>query len=103
MSGAGGPADRGPGQETVPGRDQRASAKALSEQEAGTPAATNHGKNGGLTKVSRAIGAEAQALFGRGVLIRNVSAARDLAKALRVSIGPPPANDAFLAAMRAEL
>ena len=66
MSGAGSPADRGPGQETVPGRDQRASAKALSEQEAGTPAATTHGKNGGLTKVSRAIGAEAQALFGRG-------------------------------------
>ena len=44
-----------------------------------------------------------QALFQRGVLIRNVSAARDLHKALRVSIGPPAANDAFLLALRAEL
>ena len=44
-----------------------------------------------------------QALFRRGVLIRNVSSARDLADALRVSIGAPAANDAFIAAMRAEL
>ena len=43
------------------------------------------------------------ALFRRGVLIRNVSSARDLGRALRVSIGAPPANDAFLAALRAEL
>jgi len=43
------------------------------------------------------------ALFRRGVLIRNVSSARDLQHALRVSIGAPAANDAFLAAMRAEL
>ena len=42
------------------------------------------------------------ALFKRGVLIRNVSGAKDLARALRVSIGAPAANDAFLAAMRAE-
>lgn len=44
-----------------------------------------------------------KALFARGVLIRNVSAARDLSHALRVSIGAPAANDAFLAALRAEL
>ena len=44
-----------------------------------------------------------KALFARGVLIRNVSSARDLSRALRVSIGVPPANDAFLAALRAEL
>jgi histidinol-phosphate aminotransferase len=44
-----------------------------------------------------------QALFARGVLIRNVSSARDLGHALRVSIGAPAANDAFLAALRAEL
>ena len=44
-----------------------------------------------------------QALFQRGVLIRNVSSGRDLQKALRVSIGPPVANDAFLLALRAEL
>jgi histidinol-phosphate aminotransferase len=44
-----------------------------------------------------------QALFRRGVLIRNVSSARDLERALRVSIGAPASNDAFLAAMRAEL
>ena len=44
-----------------------------------------------------------KALFARGVLIRNVSSARDLARALRVSIGAPPANDAFLAAVKAEL
>lgn len=43
------------------------------------------------------------ALFRRGVLIRNVSSAADLANALRVSIGAPAANDAFLAAFRAEL
>jgi histidinol-phosphate aminotransferase len=43
------------------------------------------------------------ALFQRGVLIRNVSNAPDLADALRVSIGAPAANDAFLLAMRAEL
>ena len=43
------------------------------------------------------------ALFRRGVLIRNVSSAPGLAKALRVSIGAPNANDAFLAALRAEL
>jgi histidinol-phosphate aminotransferase len=43
------------------------------------------------------------ALFKRGVLIRNVSGARGLAQALRVSIGAPAANDAFLAALRAEL
>ena len=44
-----------------------------------------------------------RALFARGVLIRNVSSARDLSRALRVSIGAPAANDAFLAALRAEL
>jgi len=44
-----------------------------------------------------------KALFARGVLIRDVSAARDLSRALRVSIGPPAANDAFLAALKAEL
>jgi histidinol-phosphate aminotransferase len=43
------------------------------------------------------------ALFRRGVLIRNVSTAPGLGKALRVSIGAPAANDAFLAALRAEL
>ena len=43
------------------------------------------------------------ALFARGVLIRNVSSAPDLADALRVSIGAPKANDAFLLAMRSEL
>jgi len=43
------------------------------------------------------------ALFRRGVLIRDVSAAPDLGKALRVSIGAPAANDAFLAALEAEL
>jgi histidinol-phosphate aminotransferase len=44
-----------------------------------------------------------KALFARGVLIRNVSSGRDLGHALRVSIGPPEANDAFLSALRAEL
>ena len=43
------------------------------------------------------------ALFRRGVLIRNVSSSTGLERALRVSIGAPPANDAFLAALRAEL
>jgi histidinol-phosphate aminotransferase len=43
------------------------------------------------------------ALFRRGVLIRNVSGARGLQHALRVSVGAPPANDAFLTALRAEL
>jgi histidinol-phosphate aminotransferase len=43
------------------------------------------------------------ALFRRGVLIRNVSGARDLQRCLRVSIGAPAANDAFLDALRAEL
>ncbi|HZR09792.1 MAG TPA: aminotransferase class I/II-fold pyridoxal phosphate-dependent enzyme [Myxococcales bacterium] len=43
------------------------------------------------------------ALFRRGVLIRNVSSAKGLERALRVSIGAPAANDAFLAAIRAEL
>jgi len=43
------------------------------------------------------------ALFRRGVLIRNVSSAPGLQRALRVSIGAPAANDAFLAALRAEL
>jgi len=43
------------------------------------------------------------ALFRRGVLIRDVSSATDLPHALRVSIGAPAANDAFLAAMRAEM
>jgi len=43
------------------------------------------------------------ALFRRGVLIRNVSGAPSLSHALRVSIGAPAANDAFLAAMRAEM
>ena len=42
-------------------------------------------------------------LFRHGVLIRNVSAGRDLKRCLRVSIGAPAANDAFLAALRAEL
>jgi histidinol-phosphate aminotransferase len=43
------------------------------------------------------------ALFKRGVLIRNVSTGEDLRHALRVSIGAPDKNDAFLAALRAEL
>jgi histidinol-phosphate aminotransferase len=43
------------------------------------------------------------ALFKRGVLIRNVASGEDLRNALRVSIGAPDKNDAFLAAMRAEL
>jgi histidinol-phosphate aminotransferase len=43
------------------------------------------------------------ALFRRGVLIRNVSSARGLQHALRVSIGAPERNDAFLAALRAEV
>lgn len=43
------------------------------------------------------------ALFRRGVLIRNVSSSAGLERALRVSIGAPAANDAFLAALRAEL
>ena len=43
-----------------------------------------------------------KALFAHGVLIRNVSSSRDLTHALRVSIGAPTANDAFLAALRAE-
>jgi histidinol-phosphate aminotransferase len=43
------------------------------------------------------------ALFKRGVLIRNVASGEDLRNALRVSIGAPGKNDAFLAAMRAEL
>jgi histidinol-phosphate aminotransferase len=51
----------------------------------------------------RAASALHKALFARGVLIRDVSAACDLGKALRVSVGPPAANDAFLAALRAEL
>ena len=44
-----------------------------------------------------------KALFARGVLIRNVSGGRDLSRALRVSVGSPAANDAFLVALRAEL
>lgn len=44
-----------------------------------------------------------KALFRRGVLIRDVSTARDLSRCLRVSIGAPKANEAFLEAMRAEL
>jgi histidinol-phosphate aminotransferase len=44
-----------------------------------------------------------KALFARGVLIRNVSSGRDLSRALRVSIGQPSANEAFLSALRAEL
>src|SRR5207302_894127 len=43
------------------------------------------------------------ALFARGVLIRNVSGAPGLERALRVSIGAREANDAFLAALAAEL
>jgi len=43
------------------------------------------------------------ALFRRGVLIRNVSAAPGLERALRVSIGATGSNDAFLAALAAEL
>jgi histidinol-phosphate aminotransferase len=43
------------------------------------------------------------ALFRRGVLIRNVSSALGLGNALRVSIGAPAANRAFLDAMQAEL
>ena len=43
------------------------------------------------------------ALFRRGVLIRNVSSGPDLSRCLRVSIGAPAANDAFLAALRAEM
>jgi histidinol-phosphate/aromatic aminotransferase/cobyric acid decarboxylase-like protein len=43
------------------------------------------------------------ALFRHGVLIRNVSDARGLGRALRVSIGARAANDAFLAALQAEL
>ncbi|MFL5410870.1 MAG: pyridoxal phosphate-dependent aminotransferase [Myxococcales bacterium] len=43
------------------------------------------------------------ALFRRGVLIRDVSSAEGLGRALRVSIGARAANDAFLAALEAEL
>lgn len=43
------------------------------------------------------------ALFKRGVLIRNISSHPLLPRALRVSIGSPANNDAFLAALRAEL
>jgi histidinol dehydrogenase len=43
------------------------------------------------------------ALFRRGVLIRNVSDTHGLGRALRVSIGARDANDAFLAALKAEL
>jgi histidinol-phosphate aminotransferase len=42
-------------------------------------------------------------LFKRGVLIRNVSSGKGLERALRVSIGAREANDAFLAALDAEL
>jgi len=42
-------------------------------------------------------------LFDRGVLIRNVSTGKGLGNALRVSIGAREANDAFLAALAAEL
>jgi histidinol-phosphate aminotransferase len=52
---------------------------------------------------SRAADELHSALVRRGVLIRNVSSAPGLERALRVSIGAPAANDAFLAAMRAEL
>ena len=44
-----------------------------------------------------------KALLARGVLIRNVSTGKGLEKALRVSIGAREANDAFLAALGAEL
>jgi histidinol-phosphate aminotransferase len=43
------------------------------------------------------------ALFKRGVLIRNLAGGEDLRHALRVSIGAKDKNDAFLAAMRAEV
>jgi histidinol dehydrogenase len=43
------------------------------------------------------------ALFKRGVLIRNISSHPLLPRALRVSIGSPANNDAFLVALRAEL
>jgi histidinol-phosphate aminotransferase len=43
------------------------------------------------------------ALFARGVLIRDFSTHPLLGRSLRVSIGAPAANDAFLAAARAEL
>jgi histidinol-phosphate aminotransferase len=51
----------------------------------------------------RPAGALHAALFRRGVLIRNVSSAPGLGSALRVSIGAPAANRAFLDAIRAEL
>ena len=38
-------------------------------------------------------------MVGRGVLIRDVSGYPRLAKALRVSIGRPEENDAFLKAL----
>ena len=44
-----------------------------------------------------------QALFRRGVLIRDQSGHPLLPRALRVSVGAPAANDAFLAAIGAEL
>ena len=43
------------------------------------------------------------ALFRRGVLIRSYASHPALRSALRVSIGAPPLNDAFLAALKAEL
>ncbi len=43
------------------------------------------------------------ALFKRGVLIRSYVTTPGLQRALRVSIGPPALNDAFLAALRAEM
>lgn len=42
-------------------------------------------------------------LRARGVLVRDFSATPRLGKALRVTIGTPAENDAFLAALRAEL
>jgi histidinol-phosphate aminotransferase len=62
------------------------------------------GANFLLFEQSRRPAAELHAaLFRRGVLIRNVSGGKGLERALRVSIGAPGANDAFLAALRAEV
>jgi len=62
------------------------------------------GANFLLFEQSRKPAAELHAaLFRRGVLIRNVSNAKGLEHALRVSIGAPEKNDAFLAALRAEV
>ena len=47
-------------------REGEAGATILGEPETSTPAGVNHAREGGPAKASRAVGAEVQALFGRG-------------------------------------